>query len=1059
MKNRKTSLFNCLGKVQQLFFVALFSVLAITASAQSKSVSGTVVDKAGEPVIGASVVVKGTTNGTITDFDGNFSLQGVPNDGTIQISFVGYKTQDVSVAGKSSVKVVLAEDTEMLDEVVVVGYGTMKKSDVTGALARVDSETLNNRPVNNALEALQGKAAGVDIGTSERPGTFGDVRIRGNRSLTASNSPLYVIDGVPGSIETLNPRDIESIDVLKDASATAIYGSRGANGVIIVTTKQGKEGKFSLNYSGTVTASDIVELSPAMNAAEFIEFRRWAAYNSDPTAYAHPDSPTRENDTKLFDSPLDFQTSRDNVLKGWSGGSWNPSLVTNTDWTDFVTQTAISHEHTISASGGTEALNAYGSFGYLRNEGTQKGQWYDRYTGKININVKPTKWFTMNASLNVAWTERDYGMSNTGGRSGSGANAIYGWAKTLYNHAVPYDADGNLLIQPGGENTNYTIIDEWNKSTQKTQTFRAFGHFAATFDFGEMWEPLKGLRYKINFGPSFNHSREGLFIDGTSSHKINNNGTPGVNQVSLKTSRGLSWTLDNMIMYDRTFFDKHKVGLTLLQTASKWDDENNSLSGQNMPNPSYLWNNMGALNPQNEDHKVGLGSGISEAQLESYMVRLNYGFNDRYLLTVSGRWDGASQLAEGNKWDFFPSAALAWRASEEDFLNDIDWISNLKVRFGVGTTGNAAVSRYATKGAISQIYLPFNNDKNSTLPGYTTNEPYYGTNNQLANPNMGWEKTTQYNLGIDFGFLNDRISGSLELYSTKTNDLLMGMTIPTLTGYSYTTANVGKTSNKGVELTLNAIPVQTASGFVWETNFNMAYQKDKIDELAYGKNDMVDNNWFIGESIGVHFAYDNEGIWQDTPEDHAEMAKWNANGYDFTPGNVRPKDQNGDYMMSADDRVILGNSNAHITYGWSNNFSWKGFDLSISMIGKAGYMVNIGGQAMTAHENQRKVDYWTPENPNAEWQKPILAQATSGSGDQFSSLLGYKDASYLKVRNISLGYNFSKKICTHLGLSNLKLYGQVINPGSIYQSITDYDLDVRSTLYNRSWVFGIEIGF
>ena len=1059
MKNRKTSLFNCLGKVQQLFFVALFSVLAITASAQSKSVSGTVVDKAGEPVIGASVVVKGTTNGTITDFDGNFSLQGVPNNGTIQISFVGYKTQDVSVAGKTSIKVTLAEDTEMLDEVVVVGYGVQKKTDVTGALISVDSEKLNARPVANAFEALQGKAAGVDITTNERPGSLGEIRIRGERSLNKANDPLYVVDGVPlmsaSAIETLNPRDIESIDVLKDASATAIYGSRGANGVILVTTKQGKDGKFSLDYTGTLTVSNIVDEAPSMSAADFINFRRWAGYNLDPTTYAHPDSPTKESDMLLFDSSLDMQTSRDNVMKGWSGGKWDASKVTNTDWADLVTQTSLSHEHTLSASGGTEKMNAYGSFGYLKNDGTQKGQWYERYTGKLSVNITPVKWFTLNANINATWSEQDYGISTLGASSGSVPDAIYGKAKTIYNMAIPYDADGNIIINPGGESGIYNIMDEWNKSTQQSQIFRALASFAATFDFGEMWEPLKGLRYKINFGPDYRNWREGVFIDGTSVNKLNADGSEGQNYARLRNRRDFSWTLDNMIMYDRTF-DKHKVGVTLLQTASAWNVEESSMAASNIPKDSYMWNAFNSIDITNSDYKASMSSGLTERQMASYMIRLNYGFNERYLLTVSGRWDGASQLAEGNKWDFFPSAALAWRLSEEDFIKDIKWISNLKFRLGVGTTGNAAVAPYDTKGDITSIYLPFNGMDN--MIGYTTNEPYYsGTQLTMANPDLGWEKTTQYNVGIDFGVLNNRISGSLELYWSQTNDNIMYTNIPTLTGFPGTYTNVGKTSNKGIELTLNAIPVQTKTGFVWDTNFNIAYQKDKIDELAYGKNDMVDNAWFIGESMAVHYGYAHDGIWQES--DAAEMAKWNANGYNFTAGNIRPKDQNGDYKMDAEDRVILGNKRPNWTMGWNNNFSYKNFDLGINMIGRMGYMVSTGGHALTAHANQVEVDYWTPNNTGAEFQKPILAQSTSGSGDDFSSLLGYKDASYIKVRNISLGYNFPKKMITKVGLSHLKLYTQVVNPFSIHQSINNYDLDVNKTYFNRSFVFGLEVSF
>ena len=1051
------------GVLRQLMFLCLMLLCGSVAYAQ-KTVTGTVIDATGEPIIGASVKVLGGVGpaGSITNFDGNYTIQNVPESAKLEFSYVGYKPQTIAVAGKTKIDVTLQEDRQMLNEVVVVGYGVQKKSDVTGAMASVTSEELNVRPVNNALEALQGKAAGVDITTNERPGELGSIRIRGERSLNASNAPLYVVDGVPlmsaSAIETLNPRDIETIDILKDASATAIYGSRGANGVVLVTTKQGKSGRMSIDYTGTMTVSNIVDRSPSMSAADFIQFRRWAAYNSDPDTYAHPNSPTKESDMLIFDSPLDGQTSRDNVMKGWASGTWDASKVTNTDWTDLVTQTALSHEHTLAVSGGTEAMNAYGSFGYLSNKGTQKGQWYDRYTGKVSVNINPTKWFSMQASVNVTWAERDYGISTLGASSNSVPDAIYGRAKQIYNMAVPYDADGNIVINPGGESGIYNIVNEWNNSTQQSQTFRGLANFSATLKIGEIWEPLKGLSYKINFGPDFRHWRQGSFISGKSVNKMNSDGSEGTNWARLQNRRDFSWTLDNMIMYDRTFAEKHKVGVTLLQTASKWDIEESAMAANGLQRDYYLWNAFNTIDPTDKDiTKASMSSGITERQLESYMIRLNYGFNERYLLTVSGRWDGASQLAAGHKWDFFPSAALAWRVIEEDFMQNINWVSNLKLRLGVGVTGNSAVDPYNTIGDISQIYLPFNGMGN--VLGYTTNEPYYSANQlRMANPNLGWEKTTQWNLGIDYGFLNSRIFGSLEFYWSSTNDLIMSTNIPTLTGYPNTLANVGKTKNHGIELTLNAIPVQTKD-FQWETDFNIAYQKDEIVELAYGKNDMPDNAWFIGEQLSVYYGYEAAGIWQDTPEDHAEMAKWNENGYKFTPGNVRPKDQNGDYKMDIEDRVVIGNRNPSTTLGWSNNFSYKGIELGVSMFGRMGYTFSTGGEALTAHANQREIDYWTPDNPGAEWQKPILGQATSGSRDEFASLLGFKKASFLKVRNISLGYNFQKSLLNQAGLAHAKVYAQIVNPFSIHQSIDGFDLDTGRTYFNRSFVFGLEVGF
>jgi hypothetical protein len=428
------------------------------------------------------------------------------------------------------------------------------------------------------------------------------------------------------------------------------------------------------------------------------------------------------------------------------------------------------------------------------------------------------------------------------------------------------------------------------------------------------------------------------------------------------------------------------------------------------------------------------------------------------MLTLTSRWDSSSVLSDGNKWDFFPALGLGWRIDQEEFFDEVNWVDNLKLRFGVGVTGNSNIVPYSTLGAIQGIFLPFNGMSN--VQGYTTNEPYY-TRDQvpLANKELGWEKTTQYNVGLEFGLFKNRVSGTLELYRTFTDDLLMEVIIPTLTGYPRTIANVGETSNKGVELSLNVTPIETKSGFIWDSNINVAWQKDQIDNLAYGKNDMVDNSWFIGESINVHYGFENEGLWQDTPEDQAEMALWNANGYNFSPGNVKPKDQNGDYDMTQEDRVVIGNENPNWTLGWNNTFSYKNFDLGVNIISRFGYTADIGGQALTARSNQMETDYWTPNNTGAEFQKPILGQATSGSQDDFSGLLGFRKAAFVKVRNVSLGYNFSKKLCSQIGVENLKVYGQALNPGSLYQSVDWYDFDTNSTIFNRSFAMGLQVGF
>lgn len=1047
MENSKRSrLFSRMYFIQWLFLTALFSLVTMSGYAQSKTVTGKIIDSTGEPVIGASVLVKGTTNGVISDIDGNFSIQGVANDAVLQISFVGYKAQDISVAGKTRIDVTLVEDTEMLDEVVVVGYGVQKKSDVTGALASVSSEELNTKPVSNAFEALQGKAAGVDITSSQRPGELGDIRIRGNRSLNASNSPLYVVDGVPlnsGGIETINPRDIESIDILKDASSTAIYGSRGANGVILITTKRGKTGALTLNYSGSVTIENLVDKSPAMSASDYITWRRWAYYNANPSTNPMGNQPDYDRDQDYFSGDA---AALANVNKGWVNGTWDGSKVTDTDWGGMVTQTGITHEHTLSASGGTENMQGFFSFGYLNNEGTQKGQEYERYNMAMSVDLQAKPWFKMGGSINAAWSVQDYGYSRTGQSSKSGPTDIYGAAKAIPRYTVPYDENGDIILNPGGSVTNvYTVVDEWTKSNDNRQTFRALGSFYAQVDFGKIWEPLDGLSYKFAFGPDFRHYRKGIFIDSSSAVRAG-----GSNYASWASERHFSWTLDNMIMYNKTF-GEHSIGVTLLQSASKYNMESGSMSEQNVLIPEFLWNNMGLIDITNTKYAASMGTGLSESQLASYMARVNYSFKDRYLLTVSGRYDGSSVLADGNKWDFFPSAALGWRIDQEDFMSDISWINQLKLRFGMGTTGNAAVDPYGTLGVIGAYWMPFSTG-NTMI--FVTNEPYYSSSsNLMSNKNLSWEKTTQFNYGIDFSFLNGRIGGSMDIYHSRTSDLLMRMTIPSLSGYPAMMANVGQTKNFGVDMTLNFVPVRTKD-FEWASDLNLAYQKDEIVELSNGKVDDISNAWFIGESISVHYGIASDGLWQES--DAAEMEKFNANGHEFEPGKVKPIDQNGDYVIDDKDRVILGNKNPRWTMGWSNTFSYKGFDLSIELYGRFKYMISTGGEGQYGMYNQREIDYWTPDNTDAEWQKPIYSTA---GGDEYSSLLGFKEASFIKVRNISLGYNFNKNICNKLGIGSLKIYAQGKNLGDLFSTVDFMDLDLGTTYYNRGFTFGLQVGF
>ncbi|MGF7140897.1 TonB-dependent receptor [Roseimarinus sediminis] len=1021
-----------------------------TQTAQNQIVvGGTVSNTSGEVMPGVTVVLKGTTIGVISDADGKYTLRNVPDDGVLQFSFIGMQTSEVPINGQQQVDVVMYEDIIGLEEIVAVGYGVQKKSDVTGAMVSVSSEDLTSRPVSNALEALQGKAAGVDITSNERPGEIGTVRIRGVRSLTATSDPLYVVDGVPlmsaSSIETMNTRDFESIDILKDASATAIYGSRGANGVILITTKQGQSGKIALNYSGTLTMENIIDRAPMMDAGEYLTWRRWAWYNADPDKYPAGNQPTIENDKVIFYEAADPATWK-NIEKGWSGNTWDGSKVTSTDWTDYVTQTALIHDHTISASGGTDKMNIYASFGYLDQEGTQIGQWYNRYTSKLSINITPIDWFEMGATINTSWSNQDYGFSTLGASSSSGPNSIYNAAARIYQYAVPYNEDGSLNPTPGGDGNVLTIINEWDYSTQQRQTLRALASFHATVDFGQMTSALKGLSYRVNFGPDFRHWREGVYIDGQSVNRLG-----GDSFARLNNRRDFSWTIDNMLTYDMTA-DEHKIGITLLQTASKWNYEGSSMSAKNVPKASYLWNAMGTIDVLNSENAVGISSYLNDRQLASYMARINYSLKDRYLLTVSGRYDGASQLSEGNKWTFFPSAALGWRVDQEDFMNDASALDQLKLRFGVGRTGNSGIRPYATKGDIQSFLVPFGGAENTQA--YATNEPNYtSTQIEMANKELGWEMTTQYNAGVDFSLFKGRLGGALDLYTSYTSDLLMDMNISPITGYESIYANVGETKNKGVDITLNTINVQSKN-FSWSTNINAAWQKDEIITLAYGKQDMVDNAWFIGQSILVFYNVAHDGLWQEA--DAAEMEKFNANGHNFEAGKVKPVDTNDDYLIDAEDRIILGNTMPRWTFGMTNTFDLGNFELSFLLYGRFKYMINTGGEGQLGRYNQRSIDYWTTENTDAEWQKPIYNEA---GGDAYSSLLGYREASFLKLRNISLGYNVPRNFTSRYHIDNLKIYVQAKNMGSLYSTVDWLDLDLGGSTFNRGFVFGVNIGF
>ena len=884
--SKKSSLLGRLDKFQRLFFVALLSVLAVGAFAQSKTVSGTVLDKTGESVIGASVVVKGTTNGTITDFDGKFTLQNVPDNGTIQVSFVGYKTVDIQVKGQSTVKVILEEDTETLDEVVVVGYGVVKKSDVTGALTKVSEKQIKERPVQNALQAMQGKAPGVDITTNSRPGELGDVRIRGNRSITADNDPLYVIDGIPmvaGSIADINPNDVESMEILKDASATAIYGSRGANGVVLITTKKGKVGKVSINYDGTVTFSKIHSMTDWMDSGELIDWKRQAYINTGAYSGTYGNAPDPNIDGDLLFSDNGGGVSNYPYLnqyfqKAWeynADGSYkmrpatdyekevlgyadqvpvyNSANIPTTPWTDYVTRTAITHNHQISLSAGSEKSNLYISLAYLDQESPMKDQDFKRYTANINGEIQATNFLKVGMGMNASHSIKNYGIINN--TSNSTYKDSYGYAVAKMPFAPAYDEEGKPLNVDGGPSQYNPMLDVY-QATNETRYYSVMFNSYGEIDFGKIWSPVEGLKWRTNLGTQYRNSRYGSYYGNDFSNPLKHSAY-AANTAFNQQGQNLSWTLENLIYYNKIFKNIHSVGLTLMQSAEYSRAEGLEVRAYNCTFPTALWYSVG-----NSDLTMDSpGSSFSEQKRASYMARMNYGLMDKYLLTVTGRWDGASMLAVGNKWDFFPSAALAWKMNEENFMKDVKWINQLKVRVGYGVTGNASIKPYQTSGTMTASgagkFFGVGNITQVTIGAKAS---------VLPNLDLGWEKTASTNIGVDFGFLNNRISGSVEYYVAKTSDLLLAKSLPLMTGYTSITTNIGKTQNKGLEITLSTTNIQTKD-FTWKTDFTFSTNKEEIVELAGGKVDDTANKWFIGKPKDEIWTLKYDRLWQNTPED------------------------------------------------------------------------------------------------------------------------------------------------------------------------------------------------
>ncbi|PPL01670.1 TonB-linked outer membrane protein, SusC/RagA family [Parapedobacter indicus] len=955
-----------------------------------REISGRVTDHQNQPLEGVTVAAKGTHSVTTTDRAGRFSLSVPQQATTLVFTLVGFEPQEHSIGTSNNLNVSLSPSLSDLDEVVVIGYGSVKKSDVTGAIGSVDRDAIVRTANIQAAGAIQGQVAGVNLlKVNGKPGDDYSIEIRGLNSIGKGNAPLVVIDGVMGgSLSSLNPADIEKIDVLKDASATAIYGSRGSNGVIIVTTRQGAPGKNRIAYDGYVGMKTPTNLPDMMDGPQFV---------------ANFNEILKNGGTRYFDDK-----EKQNIENG-----------VYTDWIDLLLQNGMQSSHNISLSGGNESSRHFFSAGYLKEEGNVPAEEFSRFTLKSNIDGKINSWINAGTSTYVS-----YGIQD------QGSNEALRGAYRLRPTGDAYDENGELLFWPttSDSQTPNPLFDPLNVKNE-TRNFRVFGNLFVEVNL------LDGLSFRSTISPYFESVRSGNFAGKYSKANTGTrNGSGGYsNQLNF------SYTLDNVLSYNKSV-KSHSFGGILANSIVSSRGEGAAQDVLDLPYDSFWYNTGSAGNIE------GVSSYLTEWALLSYMGRFNYSFNDKYQLTLTGRADGSSKLAAGHKWAFFPSAAIAWRVSEEEFLRDVKPLSNLKLRLSYGVVGNDAVAPYSTQASILQTLYDWGGDAAlGFAPG------------AIANKSLGWEKSKEINLGIDFGFLKNRISGSVDIYSRKTEDLILSRALPQHTGFGAITANVGSTANKGVEVALNTVNIHT-SNFSWKTTLTFAKNHNEIVELYGDQKDDIGNKWFIGQPIQVHYAEVFDGIWQ--LDEAEEAAKYGAE-----PGHVKVKDLNEDGQITEVDRQIIGSPLPKWIGGMTNTFAYKGVDFSFMLYSRQGSMIyspfhhSNFAREWNGRYNKLNVNYWTETNPSNEWPAP---NNTGGRGRE--ELKAYVDASFVRVQNITLGYSFSPNILSRLKMSGLRLYLTANNP-LIFTDYAGFDPEwsgqntFNMGISSATYLFGANISF
>ncbi len=975
---------------------------------QGSSVSGTIVDnQSNTPLPGVNVIEKGTNNGTTTDFDGNFQLQLSSSDAILEITYIGFKSQEVNLNGRTSVQIVLEVDTQSLEEVVVIGYGTQKKSDLTGAVGSMDANTLTERSMNNPLEAMQGNVPGVQISQSTgRIGDGYDIVIRGKNSLSGNSDPLFIVDGAQtDNIDFLNPEDIERMDVLKDASSTAIYGSRGSNGVVIVTTKSGTSAPadFTVSVDSYMGIRDVARLPKMMDSETWWYYHRsayLATASLGPDGYVTPET--------LFDA---YSGTRNSELLRRAENK------ESFDWYDAVLKSGIQQNTYVNAAGRTEDGLGYNiGLGAQKETGNIDNESLKKYSFKTGVTKKFNEKFEIGANLTVSFIEQQDG-SSVAMREAFRFSPLmtpYGFDGELF--PLPgklTDLDGNMVVD---KTSTYNPILEIQNSSDETRKWTGVGNIYFQYNI------LDWLSFKTAYSASYRNYRRGQSWGAMTNTGVANGDMPSASMDKGETING---TWDNQINIDYNFNDKHQFNFLALQSLYYSRTETSFLSSRNMPFDTGFYN-IGS----GEQGTFNLGSNFYKQTMNSFALRMNYSFDNRYLITLSNRWDGSSLLSEGKKWDTFPSAAVAWRISEEDFLSNSSTISNLKLRASYGYTGNNNVSPYATMNSLDrQLFYDFNGSvANGWLPSI------------LANSNLGWEKTREINFGLDFGFANNRISGNVDVYDRLSDDLIMDQKLPIESGWSNIKANVASVRNTGVEASIMGRIIE-GENVSWTTNVTFTKNTNKIEEL-YNQDqvDDVGNGWFIGEDIDAHYNYKFDGIWQGNQVAEAES-------YNQSEGQARVKDINNDGKITPeDDRIILGSPSPDWTGSIFTQLKVGNVDLSASVITNQGVLAYSNFHANftdTRDRGRQKLDikWYVPENQAglpAQYSNSYPQGRNMGTYWRNDGVGYYKDASFVKIKNIALGYTFSDRIIDRLNLKHLRIYANVINP-FVFTNYEGYD--------------------